>query len=369
MTTKVRVCEKCNEQNPIDAWSCASCGATLSVDTITEASSIVKEGVENQIGNDLAGLETRESQEPILDEGLLIKELEGKKIFPNEKVLFEEQDIKITNYQAIFGPNTYEMNSISSVTSTKRSKNYCGLLSALAVIGAISLICSFNNYSSAPKGIYYFSTGLAVICLLVIMAIITSSTPNYLVLQVTDTHGVHDAYQFLGKNEERVKMIVLIMNNAINMLRDEDMLLEEKGVIITNKRAIFGSNIYDIKDIRSVTEITIEQDKSTIIKVYVMWSFIVIGVICIIVQLIQNPRTGPGVYWDERLWLIFGIIFIFLGRMIGMMEDLSIHYMVQISDDNGVHDAYQSKDKECIKRIVQIMNVAINMPREENEST
>ena len=36
MTMKVRVCKKCGHHNPVDTWSCANCGATLSVDTIIE---------------------------------------------------------------------------------------------------------------------------------------------------------------------------------------------------------------------------------------------------------------------------------------------------------------------------------------------
>lgn len=32
----MRVCKKCGEHNPVDAWSCSNCGATLSVNTIFE---------------------------------------------------------------------------------------------------------------------------------------------------------------------------------------------------------------------------------------------------------------------------------------------------------------------------------------------
>jgi ribosomal protein L40E len=34
---KTRLCPKCGNQNPEDAWSCIKCGETLAIDTITEA--------------------------------------------------------------------------------------------------------------------------------------------------------------------------------------------------------------------------------------------------------------------------------------------------------------------------------------------
>ena len=137
-------------------------------------------------------------------------------------------------------------------------------------------------------------------------------------------------------------------------MEEEKVLLEEKGIIITDKRAIFGVKTYFIKDIKSVKRILVEHDEATKRKVRAMWLFGVMGIFCFLLDFFQNPSHG-----DLRLWFLFGIFFILIATGIFNLGDIGLHFIVQISDNVGVHVAYKSKDVALIDKIVKVMNQAI----------
>jgi len=146
-------------------------------------------------------------------------------------------------------------------------------------------------------------------------------------------------------------------------MEEEKVLLEEKGIIITNQRAIFGVSTYEISNIQSVERITVEQDEATKNKGCAMLLFGVIGFIFIIIHFFVINPSSRILYWDERILEILGYIFLLIAGSIFVIwkDTMVIQHIVRISDNNGAHDAYQSKDVALIDKIVKAINQAIIM--------
>jgi len=213
MTTKVRVCKKCNKQNLIEAWSCSSCGATLSVDTITEASSIVQEKDEIEVGKELTDLEASDIQEPTFDEGLPIEKAGSEKDIPEEeKLLLEEKGIIITNQRAIFGLKSYEIKNIKSVTKITvvqgKTYSYAAIISGiLALFCFLFVVLSGRELEGPP-----WEPLLLLLTFFTFMPLAFVNV-DYIV-QISDNNGIHNAYQ--SQDLAATNKIVKAINEAID---------------------------------------------------------------------------------------------------------------------------------------------------------
>jgi len=138
------------------------------------------------------------------------------------------------------------------------------------------------------------------------------------------------------------------------MSEEEKVLLEEKGVIITNQRAIFGVKTYDINSIKSVTKIPPKENEATNNRACAMFLFGAIGLGIFFWGLVSETLV---------LKLLGGIFFCIAFIYYRIFEDQikSRQYVVQISDTKGVHTAYQSHDLAVIEKIVKAINQAIVM--------
>ena len=67
-----------------------------------------------------------------------------------EKIIYEEGNIKITNVRAIFGDKTYAISNITSVTKKEKPTPYSFLPVGIIVFGiAFITISFFNNFNAA----------------------------------------------------------------------------------------------------------------------------------------------------------------------------------------------------------------------------
>lgn len=123
----------------------------------------------------------------------------------DEKTIYEQGNIKITNLRAMFGDKTYSMSNITSVE--KGMKPASTGTAAVFIIGGILLV------------IYGFSSGLnwVMIILGLILAVaggyaVSTAKPEYTV-QFGSSSGEIKAYNSTDQNE--IKGIVEAINQAI----------------------------------------------------------------------------------------------------------------------------------------------------------
>ena len=115
---------------------------------------------------------------------------------------------------------------------------------------------------------------------------------------------------------------------------------DERGVNITNTRAVIGSTTYSMANITSVA--MGEKPANRI-------PGIVIAIFGFIILLIAASLKSSG--GD-----IFGVILLLIGISIAVIVKPS--YVVRIGSSSGEADAISSNDKEYIQAIVNAMNEA-----------
>ena len=115
---------------------------------------------------------------------------------------------------------------------------------------------------------------------------------------------------------------------------------DERGVRITNTRAIVGATTYAMANITSV---------STAVKPANRTPGIVVAILGLLVLVITGLLGSSG-------GVIFGVIFLGLGILVAVIAKAT--YVVRIGSASGEADAISSKDEKYIQAIVQAMNEA-----------
>lgn len=87
---KVRICPDCDTHNPEDAWSCANCGYTLSINTLVD--------IDQEQGMPSQGETEKDTVQDL-----------------KEVVLFRSEDSLITNRKAMISGEVFRIDRITSV--------------------------------------------------------------------------------------------------------------------------------------------------------------------------------------------------------------------------------------------------------------
>lgn len=132
---------------------------------------------------------------------------------PEEKVIYEQDAIKITTARAVFGEKTYAVSTISSVELVTVNPS-AGLSNVLLGGGILASI--FGAFSLIPRdGRFHPNWTMLVIGILCIAAgyaWVRSLKPKYM-LRFTSTAGAVEAYHSEDRN--KIQPIVDAINEAI----------------------------------------------------------------------------------------------------------------------------------------------------------
>ena len=123
-----------------------------------------------------------------------------------EKVIYEQGDIKITNIRAIFGDKTYTISNITSVAKMEKTTPFSFLPVSIIVFGiAFMTISFFNdvNWAIMILGVFMVIGGYFVAMLL---------RTEYFV-QIGSAAGETEAYT--SKNIAEIEKIVQAVNQAM----------------------------------------------------------------------------------------------------------------------------------------------------------
>ena len=125
------------------------------------------------------------------------------------------------------------------------------------------------------------------------------------------------------------------------MTEEVNFYSDEKGVRITNSRAIFGAKTYAMANISSISMGTIAAKLMPGILVAIMGLLIII------------PSASLG----KVGFIIFGVLVLVIGIL--MSTTAKATYIVKIASTSGEADAISSHDKNYIQSVVNAMNEAI----------
>ena len=126
---------------------------------------------------------------------------------PEEKVIYEQGNIRITNLRAIFGDKTYAISNITSVTKKEKTNLSAFLPVAIIVVGIAFISFAFFvdaiNWAAISFGVFMVVGGYFVAMLLKI---------EYFV-QIGSASGEEQAYE--SKSIAKVTDIVRAINQAM----------------------------------------------------------------------------------------------------------------------------------------------------------
>ncbi len=123
-----------------------------------------------------------------------------------EKVIYEQGNIKITNMRAIFGDKTYAISNITSVTKKEKTNLFAFLPVGIIVFGLAFMIFAFFNHVNWAMilfGVFMVVGGYFVAMLL---------KTEYFV-QIGSASGEEQAYK--SKSIAKVTEIVKAVNQAM----------------------------------------------------------------------------------------------------------------------------------------------------------
>ena len=126
---------------------------------------------------------------------------------PEEKVIYEQGNIRITNLRAIFGDKTYAISNITSVTKKEKTNLSAFLPVAIIVVGIAFISFAFFvdaiNWAAISFGVFMVVGGYFVAMLL---------KTEYFV-QIGSASGEEQAYK--SKSIAKVTDIVRAINQAM----------------------------------------------------------------------------------------------------------------------------------------------------------
>jgi len=123
-----------------------------------------------------------------------------------EKVIYEQGNIKITNLRAVFGEKTYAMSNITSVEQGTKQPSGCFSFSFL-IGGVFLIIFAFRSIEEN-----WGMLALGIIVGIVGIVTLRYQKPEY-VVQFGSASGEIKAYTSL--NQDEIKQIVQAINEAI----------------------------------------------------------------------------------------------------------------------------------------------------------
>jgi hypothetical protein len=126
---------------------------------------------------------------------------------PEEKVIYEQGDIRITNLRAIFGDKTYAISNIMSVTKKERTN-----LSAFLPVAIIVLGIAFISFAFFNEVINWIAIGLGVLMVVGGYFVAMLLKTEYFV-EIGSASGEEQAYH--SKSIVKVTDIVRAINQAI----------------------------------------------------------------------------------------------------------------------------------------------------------
>lgn len=124
---------------------------------------------------------------------------------PNEQVVFEEGEVKITNRRAVIGSKTYAMSNITSVSMGKQEASGC-VPFGLMVISVPFLLVGFAN---GPERLWVI---VGIVALGLGVLIFRGNKPTF-VVQIGSSSGEMKA--LTSPDRARIERIVTAMNDAI----------------------------------------------------------------------------------------------------------------------------------------------------------
>lgn len=126
---------------------------------------------------------------------------------PEEKVIYEQGDIRITNLRAIFGAKTYAISNIMSVTKKERTN-----LSAFLPVAIIVLGIAFISFAFFNEVINWVAIGFGVLMVVGGYFVAMLLKTEYFV-EIGSASGEEQAYH--SKSIVKVTDIVRAINQAI----------------------------------------------------------------------------------------------------------------------------------------------------------
>jgi|SRR5215207_3843386 len=126
---------------------------------------------------------------------------------PEEKVIYEQGDIRITNLRAIFGAKTYAISNIMSVTKKERTN-----LSAFLPVAIIVLGIAFISFAFFNEVINWIAIGFGVLMVVGGYFVAMLLKTEYFV-EIGSASGEEQAYH--SKSIVKVTDIVRAINQAI----------------------------------------------------------------------------------------------------------------------------------------------------------
>jgi hypothetical protein len=124
-----------------------------------------------------------------------------------EKVIYEQGNIKITNMRAIFGDKTYAISNITSVTKKEKTN-----LSAFLPVAIIVLGIAFISFAFFDEVINWTAIGFGVLMVVGGYFVAMLLKTEYFV-QIGSASGEEQAYK--SKSIVKVTDIVRAINQAI----------------------------------------------------------------------------------------------------------------------------------------------------------
>lgn len=124
-----------------------------------------------------------------------------------EKVIYEQGDIKITNLRAIFGDKTYAISNVTSVTKKEKTN-----LSAFLPVAIIVVGIAFISFAFFDEVINWIAIGFGILMVVGGYFVAMLLKTEYFV-QIASAVGVEEAYK--SKSIVKVTDIVRAINQAI----------------------------------------------------------------------------------------------------------------------------------------------------------
>jgi len=124
-----------------------------------------------------------------------------------EKVIYEQGDIKITNLRAIFGDKTYAISNITSVTKKEKTN-----LSAFLPVAIIVVGIAFISFAFFDQVINWIAIGFGVLMVVGGYFVAMLLKTEYFV-QIASAVGEEQAYK--SKSIVKVTDVVRAINQAI----------------------------------------------------------------------------------------------------------------------------------------------------------
>ena len=124
---------------------------------------------------------------------------------------------------------------------------------------------------------------------------------------------------------------------------NENIILEEGNVKITNLRAVIGAKTYAMSNVTSVNMGTKATSNAPL-------SIILIGIILIIGSYVIGFRDSVGCLAVALLLIVVGVY---------LAKNAKTTFIVRIGSASGESNILEAQDKAYIKRIVDALNEAI----------